>query len=1023
MSLPIIQKNKPDINNDYLPSVIFDSIRTADIPISIQGLLALKLIKKTKVLLWIASNDEEMQKLIETINTFKDSNQLVFPFAPATQDPTIIAQHIRLLTKLNNNETTIILTSPHALSTNLPDSDSIQKKIKTIKVGDYISPEQLADWLNENGYDLGVEVYSRGEASRRGSIIDCWPPESPRPMRIDFFGNEIDSIRYFDDQSQCSIENITNAELTALELSSSKNHTIMDCLPDDRIIVNPLDPTTESFYLSTPYKLFETKLKQPSSYNSTLQAEKARLDFVNDCCMRINNGESFYFYFETKGTYERFKKLYGHLNKFDQLNINLGVIHESAHNSKEKVTLITENDFYAYNTLRSPHSRNVKRFRNQERVNEVADIQPGDYVVHVEHGIGKYLGLAETKSGKNSMEVLTIEYAKGDKVYLPVTQAHLLTRYKSLGKHQPRLHNLGGKKWINDRSNAEEGAHDLAVQLLETQAIRQNIKVIPSNPDTGQQAEFESSFPYTETEDQLHATSQIKSDMEKKRPMDRLLCGDVGFGKTEVAMRCAFKAVQNGRQVAILVPTTVLTQQHYNSFNERMAPFAVSIDMMCRLRNRKQQNETLKNVITGKLDILIGTHRILSNDVKFKDLGLLIIDEEQRFGVNAKEKLKSLRKDVDIITMSATPIPRTLYMSLTGIRDLATIKTAPQERQPVETHVVPYNEEIITEAIEQEIKRGGQCFYLHNRVKSIHTTEAKLRSLLPNLKIAVAHGQMEEKELSEIMYSFVARKYDILICTTIIESGVDIPNCNTLLVENAERFGLSDLYQLRGRVGRSSRKSFAYFMLTEGSTIIDAARDRLNAIQRYTGLGSGFRLAMRDLEMRGAGNLLGAKQSGHISNVGFELYCQLLKRTIAIIKGNLPPPFMDVSIQCDFLNFSPSSNNFKDGAFIPYDYIEDENLRLRIYQKISAIHKNKEIQLIKKEIRDRFGPLPTTVHRLLLITQIRIKALKKGISAITIRNNHIMLKTNKGFVTKDGQHLKLRSNSPNNKLKELLKLI
>ncbi|OUX38945.1 MAG: transcription-repair coupling factor [Kiritimatiellaceae bacterium TMED266] len=621
------------------------------------------------------------------------------------------------------------------------------------------------------------------------------------------------------------------------------------------------------------------------------------------------------------------------------------------------------------------------------------------------------------------MEVLSIEYAKGDKVYLPVTQAHLLTRYKSMGKTRPRLHTLGGRKWRNDRTNAEQGARDLAARLLENQAARQTKHRPPSPPDTAQQAEFEAAFPYTETRDQLTATDQLKTAMEKPQPMDQLLCGDVGFGKTEVAMRCAFKAVQNGQQVALLVPTTVLAQQHHDSFIERMAAFPITIDMVCRFRTRKQQNETLARTHRGEIDILIGTHRILSQDVQFKTLGLLIIDEEQRFGVTAKEQLKWLRRDIDIITMSATPIPRTLYMSLTGVRDLATIKTAPQERQPVQTHVIPYDEPTIVQAIQREIQRGGQIFYLHNRVKTIHHVENRLRALLPDLRIAVAHGQMGETQLSEIMHAFVEGRFDLLLCTTIIESGVDIPNCNTLFVENAERFGLSDLYQLRGRVGRSHHKAFAYFMLTQGGDLIDAARDRMNAIQRYTGLGSGFRLAMRDLEMRGAGNLLGANQSGHICNIGFDLYCQLLRRTIAQLQGKTPPPLMDVAVRIDFLNLSPASDDTTNGAFIPYDYIEDENLRLRLYQRLSALAEKKEITLIQQEIKDRFGPLPPPVQRLLLIAQLRIHAAAHNINAITVRDNQVMLNTPNGYRTQSGQHPHLEDGNPTQRLKALIKLI
>ncbi|MDH3982426.1 MAG: helicase-related protein, partial [Kiritimatiellaceae bacterium] len=512
-------------------------------------------------------------------------------------------------------------------------------------------------------------------------------------------------------------------------------------------------------------------------------------------------------------------------------------------------------------------------------------------------------------------------------------------------------------------------------------------------------------------------------DMEKLRPMDRLLCGDVGFGKTEVAMRAAFKAVMDGMQVAVLVPTTVLAQQHYDSFIERMAAFPVCIDMVSRFRTKSQQNKTIFQTLEGEVDILIGTHRILSKDVNFKNLGLVIIDEEQRFGVTAKEHLKELRKQVDLITMSATPIPRTLYMSLTGVRDLSTIKTAPQERQPVDTNVMPYDEEIIVEAIRAEMHRNGQIFYLHNRVKTIHTVETKLMALIPEARIAVAHGQMNEKELSEIMHAFVEGRFDVLLCTTIIESGVDIPNCNTMIVENAERFGLSDLYQLRGRVGRSNHKAFVFMMLTPGGDLIDAARDRMNAIKRYTGLGSGFRLALRDLELRGAGNMLGAKQSGHISAVGFDLYCQLLKRTIAIMQGKRPPPLMDVTVKIDFLDLSPKSGSRENGAFIPYEYIEDENLRLRLYQRISALATKQEIILMKREIKDRFGKLPQEVQRLMLIAELRIVAADHGLKSVIVRNDQIMMSKEKQYKTFGGRHPVLNRDKTTPMLKEIIQLV
>jgi transcription-repair coupling factor (superfamily II helicase) len=853
---------------------------------------------------------------------------------------------------------------------------------------------------------------------------------------MEFFGDEIDSIRYFDDQTQCSVEKIDAVQLPQLDFGFAGNETcpLTELLPEHTLIVNPCsikavqDPIIENRKskiknIKTGYSFYDTGLQAVSFDLHPKAAEQARRRFVEQRCCDLKEGWVIHLFFETEGTLTRFRELYETLSGFDGLQLHHGVLHESAIDHIRKVLIITESDFYAYHTNRSAHARTARRFRKQERVSEAADIQPGDFVVHVEHGVGKYLGIVETSFSGKSMEVLSIEYAKGEKVYLPVTQAHLLTRYKGMGKQAPKPHTLGGRKWRNDKANAQEAVQDLAAKLLQTQAERQAKRGYKFSKDTALQAEFEAAFPYTETADQLSAAEELKKDMEKVRPMDRLLCGDVGFGKTEVAMRAAFKAVMDDRQVAVLVPTTVLAQQHYDTFTERMAAFPICVDMVSRFRTRGQQNETLFNTAEGDVDILIGTHRLLSDDVRFRQLGLVIIDEEQRFGVEAKEHLKELRTQVDVITMSATPIPRTLYMSLTGVRDLSTIKTAPQERQPVDTHVIPYDEEIIREAILMELHRGGQVFYLHNRVKTIHLVDNRLRSLVPEARIAVAHGQMGEKELSEIMHAFVQGRYDVLLCTTIIESGVDIPNCNTMLIENAERFGLSDLYQLRGRVGRSNHKAFAYLMLSPGGEMIDAARDRMNAIQRYTGLGSGFRLALRDLELRGAGNLLGAKQSGHISAVGFDLYCQLLKRTIAIMQGKKPPPLMDVSVKLDFLDFSPATGTSANGAYIPYHYIEDENLRLRLYQRMSALAGKQEITLMKREIKDRFGKLPKEVHRLLLIAELRIAAAERGIQSIIVRQRTVMLSLEKDYLTIAGRHPRLQEEQTTSMLRELLGLI
>jgi len=964
-------------------------------PISAEAMMAIALSRRyPQTLFWVTANTHEMDRLHESIETLRlkeDRNPLFLK--PSEKDPAIKGDHLKLARLLKKGKQPLLIISClSALETTVPNLEQTNRWIKELKTGENQSLSDLIQWITEAGYSFCVEVYSPGEVALRGGILDIWSPSLLHPIRIEFFGDFIESIRYFDDQTQCSIEKISSVEIERLDIHKKIEDAILltDLLPKDRIWIESASFNSRSL-LTSGFDFYNTKLVSLSLGTSPNLAEQMRLKFVKERCKEAIEGWEIHFFFETRGTFFRFIELYKEIQGFEKLQIHQGVLHESAINNREQILLITESDFYAYHLNRYAHSREAKHLKKQERVSEAADIQPGDFVVHVEHGIGRYLGIVETLFAGKHSEVLCIEYAKGEKVYLPVTQAHLLTRYKALNKQKPKLHTLGGRKWIQDKRNAQEAIEDLAARLLQTQAERQARRGFKFSKDSSMQSEFEAAFPYTETPDQQTASEEIKQDMQKARPMDRLLCGDVGFGKTEVAMRAAFKAVQDKKQVAVLVPTTVLAQQHFESFSERMAPFPVQIDMVSRFRTRKQQTQTLHKTKEGEIDILIGTHRLLSNDVCFKDLGLVIIDEEQRFGVEAKERLKTLRTRVDLITMSATPIPRTLYMGITGVRDLSIIQTPPQERQPIDTIVTSADDKIIQEAIRLELHRNGQVFYLHNRVKSIHHIENKLRALVPEARIAVAHGQMGKTELSETMHAFIQGQYDVLLCTTIIENGVDIPNCNTIIIENADRFGLSDLYQLRGRVGRSTTKAFAYMLPSIGNEKVSSATDRLQAIQKHSGLGAGFRLAMRDLELRGAGNLLGAKQSGHISAVGFDLYCQLLQRSIALLRGKRPPPLMDVTIQLDFLNFSPTTNSTKNGAYIPYEYIEDENLRLRLYQRISALKTRQEIRLIKREMKDRFGKLPAQLQRLMLIAELRIVAAEKEIKTLIVKKQTLLL--------------------------------
>jgi transcription-repair coupling factor (superfamily II helicase) len=715
-------------------------------------------------------------------------------------------------------------------------------------------------------------------------------------------------------------------------------------------------------------------------------------------------------------------------------------------------------------------------------------------VVLLQHGIGRYLGLqvlpigAGTKPTETAapaasgQECLVIEYAPADptqpppKLYVPVTEAHLVSKYVGTGKARPPLNALGGTRWAKAKEHAERAVRDVAGDLLSIQATRESQPGHAFAPDTPWQREFESAFLFEETPDQLRAIVETKSDMERPKPMDRLICGDVGFGKTEVAIRAAFKAVMDGRQVAVLVPTTVLAQQHFNTFRERMADYPVRVELLSRFRTRHAQQRVINDLAAGAVDIVIGTHRLLQKDIAFKDLGLVVIDEEQRFGVLHKEKFKMLRRLVDVLTLSATPIPRTLYLALTGARDMSTIQTPPHDRLPVETIVTQYDERVIRDAIQRELNRGGQVFFLHNRVLTIQTMAQKLAALVPQARIVVGHGQMHSDELEEVMTSFVNGEADVLLSTTIIESGLDIPNANTIIIDRADRFGLSDLYQLRGRVGRYKHQAYAYLLLPRHGGLLTDVRKRMSAIKQYSTLGSGFKIAMRDLEIRGAGNLLGAEQSGHITAVGFDLYCQLLKQSVASLKGEKVKPRIEVQIRLDFLALSPAEESPKSrvqspksgaksskfnpdsesgsrrleiqsskleeenpqsvesvahnmehatraSAYIPFNYISDSRQRIEVYRKVAQIDDLKGLQTLSTELRDRFGPVPPALELLLKVAEIKLLAAERAITSIEVKDDKLMLTRNNDLIMVGSKFPRLTKPDALGRLKEIKKLL
>ncbi len=677
--------------------------------------------------------------------------------------------------------------------------------------------------------------------------------------------------------------------------------------------------------------------------------------------------------------------------------------------------VVTETELFGrHRVRRAPASRRATVHRAQvDQLLDFAELAEGDFVVHLQHGVALFRGITKLDTRDGPREVISLEFDDSVTLHVPLPEAHLVSRYVGLSKVRPQLGRIGSDRWQKTRAQAERATVDLAAELLRIQAARDAQPGLALAPDNDWQREFEGAFPFAETPDQLKAITATKTDQERARPMDRLVCGDVGFGKTEVAIRAAFKAVQSGKQVAILVPTTILAQQHLNTFRERMAGYPIAVEMVSRFRTRTEASRIIAATGTGQVDILIGTHRLLNKDISFKDLGLVVIDEEQRFGVKHKERLKALRVSVDVLSMSATPIPRTLYMAMTGARDMSVIETPPTNRHPIQTIVKTYDEQLVVEAIRHELRRGGQVFYLHNRVQTIAHVAARLRELLPEVDIGVGHGQMDEDELEEMMTAFVAGRHQVLVCTTIIETGLDIPNCNTIIIEGADRFGLSQLYQLRGRVGRFKHQAYAYLLLHRHSRLVDIARERLNALRTHNQLGAGFRIAMRDLELRGAGNLLGSEQSGHIVGVGFELYCQLLRQSVARLKGDKQAAAIRATVKLDFVfvgegESAPrtaagqttgiatsyqaikAAHDEADGAApvariqarLPVGYIGETRLRLDFYRRLALAGSPGALKELEAELTDRFGKFNSEVRALLQVTGLRIAAEQKGIVSV-----------------------------------------
>ena len=892
---------------------------------------------------------------------------LAFP-PPLEDDPASTAARLKVSAALGawrmRPYPLVVVAPSAALLTGVPDAAAVGAATMRLVPGDAESAfSKVQARLAAAGYERAGEVTAVGQYAVRGGVFDAWSPDAARPVRAEYFGEDLESLREFDPALQTSVKKIPSAELSPVSVPSGEETRLLDILPSGATILwvdhNSYVDISHSLLHNAGFRQIFTGMPAPPDVPEGTFQSSPLPGFAELSAESVRSPELLE---AARG------RLAAHLAAAEKKGALVVEDGELAGGFEVPgLVVVTRGDRVFAHRRRAPRAQTASVAG--QRLSESFDIEPGEYVVHVDYGIGRFLGSTEVEVGGTRSEVFTIEYADGGKLHVPVTHAHLLSRYVGVKGEQVKLHRLDGRRWTKDKADAQRAVQDLAASLLETQARRAVVPGFAYDISAPGVAEFEAAFPYEETDDQARAIEDVKRDMAQTKPMDRLVCGDAGYGKTEVAMRAAFIAAMNGRQTALLAPTTVLAEQHYETF------LAIRIEAMSRFQSPEEKKGTRARLLSGATDIVIGTHAILSDRVQFHDLGLIVIDEEQRFGVRHKEHLKRLRATADVLTMSATPIPRTLYLSMTGARDLSLLRTPPRERVAVETRIVRDTDETVRAAITRELARGGQVYFLYNRVSTIGTAAARLRALVPDARIEVAHGQMPPSMLSAKMQAFSKGRSDVLLCTTIVESGLDIPRANTILVDRADRFGLAELYQLRGRVGRSARQGYAYFLLPAEGLVDAEARERLDALKRHAGLGAGFGIAMRDLEIRGAGNLLGREQSG-----------QLLQRTVARLKGENVPGVVDVTLNFDFLDFSPGSDDADaSGACLPYDYVEDEGQRMDFHRRLAETSTLKDVTRLKGELADRYGKLPKAALRLVKLAELRVLCAQAGIRRIDVR--------------------------------------
>lgn len=1057
--------NAPENNENY---ALFERFLAKSFSFAATGLttiLRLLLITKIrkitdkKVLFVTSTEQNALRYQNDLLKAFGEKSDLL-PFQNISMYETVspnrydYAEQYRIL----NEKPDIVIAPVKTILEKFPGENFYKNNSTILKVGDEIDTKILAQKFVDFGYKHSTMVSDIGEFSIRGDIVDFYSLDK-HPVRIELWGDEIVDIRYFNNETQKSIEKLKSTEIlpmykfTLSDVSddlwqklapkdegeekgyfegieiyqnyfNDKLVTVLDYFKDYILV---LDETSELYakyeFLDKGYEeqlqenlklelneilkgrnhvTFEEFIQKTAGFvkvglnnfidsemdeivefdTQTIQSFEANLDHIADFIRKFlfpQHSDGWRIVIATDYP-ERVKEILAERNIFD-VEYNESISSHGTVLTDFKTVILTDRELFNKRNKEITSQKRSYYKEKPEYIENINDIKEGEYVVHSIHGVGIYKGLSQQDIDGQLKDYLTIEYANKDRLHIPAEQINLLVRYRGSGSIKPKLSRMGGKDWENTKTRVKKEVEQVAYDLLRLYAKRKMQHGIQFLPDTTWQVEMEEAFEYTETPDQMKAINDVKADMESEQPMDRLICGDVGFGKTEVAMRGIFKAITSGKQVAVVVPTTILAFQHYQTMSDRFKPFGVHVELLSRFRSAKEQKETIKRLATGECDVVVGTHRLLQEGIVFKDLGLVVIDEEHRFGVRHKEKLKQLRENIDIITMSATPIPRTLYMSLSGIKDMSIINTPPKNRLPIKTYVGEWNENMVKNAITHELDREGQVFYLYNRVETIDEFKLQLQKLVPNARIAIGHGQMNEKELEKIIIDFANHEYDILLATTIIENGIDIPNANTMIIHNADKFGLAQLYQLRGRVGRSQRQAYCYCFYTKSKEITKDAVQRLKAIKEFTTLGSGYQIAMRDVEIRGVGNILGTKQHGHMVNVGFDTYCQLLEETVQELQGQAveksEPTIVDINVT----------------AYIPDEWVGSAEQKMIEYKRLADVKSDVELDYITEEWKDRFAKPPESVENLIKLIRLRLSATDVRISLIRETEDNIRIYT------------------------------